>query len=37
MIDLLIKNSDGIIKAFWETNFMMAVSILVVSRSLFNR
>ena len=29
MIDLLIKNSDGIIKAFWETNFMMAVSMLV--------
>ena len=29
MIDLLIKNSDGIIKAFWEPNFMMAISMLV--------
>ena len=28
MIDLFIKNQEGIIKAFWETNFMMSVSML---------
>ena len=29
MIDLFIKNQDGIIKAFWETNFMMSVAMLI--------
>ena len=30
MIDLFLKNYDGIVKAFWETNYMMGISMVTV-------
>ncbi len=35
MIDLFLKTYDGIVKAFWETNYMMGISMVTVICNLY--